>query len=158
MPGQKSAWTLRDATGENTVFAFPMGAITAVSLPGFLTEFGAMRTAIDNLTLGTLRSESWTGDNTRLDDTTPSNPAAQRELGLRVFFIGNSGSDERFVTLGTVDPSKLAFTPGAADYVALDASQEVEDFITAFEQIARHPNSDLETVTVTKLRLVGRAS
>lgn len=157
MPGQKSSFTLVDATGETTTFAIPMGAITAVSLPDFLTEFGQLRTAIEGVTLGNVVRESWTGDNTTFTPGRPSDPAAQRETALRIYFIGNSGSPERHVTLGTVDTSKLTF-PTESDSVPLDASPEIEALVSAIEQIGRHPNSDLETITVTKLRLVGRNS
>lgn len=155
MPGQKSNFQLLDKTGEKSTFSIPMGAITAVSLPGFLTEFGVLRDAIDAITLGNISKESWIGDDTKLTSIRPTDNFAQREMGLRIYMVGNNGGDEFHRTLATAD---LAQTKPAdeGDTIALDTPQAVVDLVAAIEQIGRHPDDDQETITVTKIRIVGR--
>lgn len=158
MPGQSSRFNFLDVTGETSTFEIPMGAITAVSLPGFLTDFGALRTALDAVTLGTIRKESWVGDDTLLSEVLPTSPFAQRELAFRVYMIGDAGSPEFHRTIPTADLDAVTFVPGAGDFIQIADGGVIEALVTAIEQIARHPNDDQETVTVTKIRVVGRNS
>jgi hypothetical protein len=133
---------------------FYMGGITALSLPGFLTQFGALRTAIDNLTLGTLFKEIWTGDSTVLSNIAPTDPNAQRELAYEVSMVdGDDGGGRVYTfTIACADTSKLI--PGT-DKVDL-TDMEVAEFITAYETIATLPNDPESSVEIIGIRIIGR--
>lgn len=89
MPAEHyGGFTVQDYSEEVSQFRFNFGAITAVSLPGFLTNFGALRGALENIILGTVQKEYWVGDSTVLDNTPPSNPGAQIELKFLVVYEG----------------------------------------------------------------------
>lgn len=155
-----STFTLMDYSREKSSVTIYNGAITAISLPGFLTDFGAVRNAIDAITNGTMHKEMWVGDNTILSQIAPTSPAAQRELKWLVQYQGDTSNKLYQITLPTADPTGVdgsgrpRLVPGS-DLANLDNTQ-IAAFVTAFETIARTPDDDTETVTVLEMRLVGR--
>lgn len=156
-----STFTLLDNSGEKTVTRIYNGDITAVSIAGFLTQFGNLRNAIDAITLGTLHKEAWTGDDTVLSQVLPESPWAQRELKLMVTYQGDTSNKLYQIEIGTVDLEALTIVPGS-DLVVLDDDDGEEgpgpmaEFVEAFEALARTPDSSEETVTVIRARIVGR--
>lgn len=155
-----STFTLLDYSNEKSSTSIYTGAITAVSIGGFLTEFGQMRTAIDDITLGTLHKEQWVGDATVLSQTPPASPYAQRELKWLVTYQGNTSQKLYQVTIPTADPNgtdgdgRPRLVPGT-DLANLE-NEDIAAFVTRFESFARTPDSDTETVNVLSIRLVGR--
>lgn len=145
-------FSMLDYSGESSNVSFYFGAITAVSLPGFLTQFGALRNALDNITIGTIKSEKWVGDETVLDNIPPSNSAAQVELAFLVIYEATEGGKRYRVHAPTANPSKVI--PGT-DIVDM-ADAEVQAFVTAFEAIVVPKDDDEGFVTVLKMLLVGR--
>lgn len=149
----------RDATEEVGDFEVFVGAITAVSIGGFLTDFGNLQTATDNITLGVRARQSWTGDRTTVSNDKPTDKAAQRESKLRVKYRGNTTQKPYNVSIPTVDFSKLVFLEGAKDAVAFKAANgahaDIIAWVTAFQTIARSPDDDLENVTVIGMRFIG---
>ena len=154
----KVSITYGDATEETSAMALNVGAITAVSIGGFLTNFGALQTASDAITLGVRRKQQWVGDDTTVSNEWPTDPAAQREAKLEVTYMDDVTEEEFRMTVPTIDFSKLVFVPGGGDAVqfkAPAASAEIIAWVTAFEAIARTPRSDANSVTVTGMRFVG---
>lgn len=148
-----SSFTLMDYTKEKSDTSIYTGAITAVSIAGFLTAFGNMRTAIDNLTLGTLHKEAWIGDSTVLSQVPPTNEFAQRELKWLVRYRGNTSQKIFTLTIPTADPvGRLVPDTDKADIT----NTEVAAFITLFNSFARTPDNDTEGVTFLDMVLVGR--
>src|SRR5574338_969571 len=78
VPGCLS-FSLLDYSREKSSFSITTGDVTAVSLPGLLTEVGELRSAIDGITLGTVSDEALRAFNTNLSNATPSSPLAQVE-------------------------------------------------------------------------------
>lgn len=148
-----SQFTLLDYSDEKSRVEIYNGAITTASLAGFLTQFGAMRTAIDNITLGTLQQESWVGDRTVLSNETPTNNFAQRELKWRVVYKGNTSQKLFQIEVPTADPTGRLLPK--SDRANLTQGQ-MAAFVTAFQDIARSPEDDTENVTVQYIQLVGR--
>lgn len=72
-------FSFMDFDREMSSMGFNTGAITAVSLPGTLTAFGELKTAIDAVTLGTIAEEGLYVNRTRLSNVPPSDANAQRE-------------------------------------------------------------------------------
>lgn len=144
---------LLDYSESKSSFSFNFGAITALSLPGFLTQFGALRTALQNITIGTVRRERWTGDETVLSSIPPIDSNAQRELFWWVIYEGattNRGSHS--CQIATPNLSLLGVGGHEVDYSA----PAIAAFITAFEAIARDPDNDTEAVVVTDILFKGR--
>lgn len=154
----KSSITYGDATQETSKFEIYNGAITALSIAGFLTAFGNLQTATDAITLGTKRKQQWIGDDTVVSNSWPTDPAAQREAKLEVAYMDTTTEEVFYVTVPTIDFSVLVFVPGGGDAVLFagdDASDEIKAFVTAFEAIARTPRSDTHAVEVVGMRFIG---
>jgi hypothetical protein len=148
-----SIYTLLDYSGEKSAVRLYNGAVTAVSIGGFLTAFGDLRDAIGDITLGTIHQEQWVGDLTLLSNDLPTNPFAQRELKWLVRYHGDTSNKRFTMEIPTADPTGRLI-PGT-DLADLTQT-EVAAFVTAFEAQARTPDSDTETVTVDEIVLVGR--
>jgi hypothetical protein len=148
--------TFRDWGGELSGVKVYNGAITGASIAGFLTEYGALKTALQGITLGTLAKDQWVGDATDISSADAATPIAQRETKLLVTYVGNTSQKKFTLTVPTFDLDGNPPGQGEGDSIALDVSAAMIAFIGAFEQIARSPDSDTETVTVTRLRHVGR--
>lgn len=152
MPQHYSTFSFRDFSNEISTVTVFNGAITAVSLPGFLTDFAALQTALQNLSLGQLAKTSWVGDNTTVSALAAASEYAQRELKWRVKYRGNTSNKVYQIEIPCADVVGKVI-PGT-DQAYIDA--DMTAFITAFETIARTPDSDAETVTVLSINLVGR--
>jgi len=153
MPVHVSVYTLLDFSGEKSTVRMYNGAITAVSIGGFLTAFGGMRTALEAITLGVVNQEQWIGDITLLSNTLPTNVFAQRELKWLVRYHGDTTQKKFQLEIPTADPTDRLI-PGT-DLADLTETN-MEAFVTAFEAFARTPDDDEETVTVDEIVLVGR--
>lgn len=145
-------FTVLDYSEETSRTSFNFGAVTAVSIAGFLTQFGNLRTALQNVILGTVQKEQWVGDSTVLDNTPPTEPAAQVELKWLVQYEGATTNKKFRVELPTPDTSKLIPGTDKADLTDTD----IAAYITAFEAIGRSPDDDEETINVLDITLVGR--
>jgi hypothetical protein len=148
--------TFRDWGGELSGVKVYNGAITGASIAGFLTEYGALKTALQGITLGTLAKDQWVGDATEISGSNPASPLAQRETKLLVTYIGDTSQKKYTLTVPTLDLAGNPPNVGQGDSIDLDVSAAMISFIAAFEQIARTPDNDTETVTVIRLRHVGR--
>lgn len=148
-----SQFTFLDYSNEKSRVEVFNGAITAASIAGFLTQFGALRAALEGITLGVVQQEAWVGDRTVLSNTPPANVFAQREMKWRVRYVGNTSNKVYQIEIPTADPTgRLQANSDMADL----SNTEMAAFVTAFEDLARTPDSDTETVTVLDVQLVGR--
>lgn len=142
-----------DYSAERSSFSFNFGAITALSLPGFLTQFGALRTALDAITIGTLSKEKWVGDETFLSNVAPLVTTAQREIYWRVYYGGTEGSRRLHHTdIACPDASLLIAGTDRADLAAPDMAA----FVTAFEAIAIDPDDEEAGAIVAYIEFRGR--
>jgi hypothetical protein len=162
---QGGSFTIIDYNREDSTTSFNNAAITAVSLPGYLTQFGALRTAIDGIILGTITDERAYVFNTRLSNTAPTDENAQVERAWDVFYedttqffdpgvnaIPNAGYQKVFhMTIGTADlEGRLLPESDFADLT----DTGIAAFVTAFEAIARSPYGG--AVNVLNIKAVGR--
>lgn len=144
--------TTLDYSNESSSHNFGIGAITELSLAGFLSQFGDYKNALANIILGTIQKDIWVGDRTVLNNSAPASPQAQNELGFRVFYHGAVNQKKGHMTIGTADPSKVV--PGTDQVDMTDT--DIAAFVTAFETIAKMPDDDTEGVEVDFITLVGR--
>lgn len=170
MPG-RMGFSLLDFSREKASFSFPTGDITAGTLPGTLTQVGALRTAIEGITLGVVSDESLAVFNTNLSNTPPTNPLAQVESAWLVtyeddldFFDAptNSIPNEGFGRLFTMTIPTAEIAPTAAPTSRLAPNSDfavltetgMAAFVTAFEDAVHSPYGG--TVNVVSIKHVGR--
>lgn len=166
MPG-RLGFSLRDYSREVASFSLATGEVTAGTLPGLLTEVGALRAAIEGITLGIVNSESLKVFDTNLSSAVPTNPLAQVESAWLIIFaddlpffddpvnaIPNEGFGKLFtMTIPTADIAPAGrLAPNSDDAVLTEAA--IAAFVTAFENTARSPYGG--TVDVIKITHVGR--
>ncbi len=155
-----------DYDGERSNTSFYTGNITAVSLPGTLTQFGALRTAIDGIILGTIATETLKVFDTKLSNDLPTNQNAQRESKWLVVYEDNQPFFDPGVDSIPNEGFRKVFTfeIPTADLTLLIPNTDKMDisagagaaFVTAFEAIARSPYGG--TTNVLEIRHVGRRS
>lgn len=165
MAGQLS-FSMLDHDRETSAIGIRTGAVTAVSLPGLLTQVGTLRGAIEGITLGVVAKESLSVFNTPLSNDPPADENAQVERVWVVQFednlpffddpvnaIPNEGYRKKFtVAIPTAD-YEGNLLPNT-DEANLNDDGPVEAFIAAFEAIARSPYGG--TVNVLKMTAAGR--
>jgi len=150
-----SGFSINDRSGEKSRHTLYNGAITAASIAGFLTNFGAYRTALEGIILGNVTQEEWVGDRTALTEALPASNFAQRELKLLVRYVGDTSGGVHTLEIPTPDLASLTIAPGT-DLVDLTDAGVMAAWVAAFETIARSPDDDTETVTVLSIQFVGR--
>lgn len=150
----KAIFQLLDYSNEKTTSTVYVGPITVGTIVGFLTQFGALRDAIEDITLGNISKESWVGDDTVLTNTPPTDAEAQREKKWLVRYTGDTTDKIYTLEIGTAELAGGHLQPMSdmADLTETDMAA----FVTAFEAIARTPDDDTETVTVQSIQFVGR--
>lgn len=158
-------FTIVDYTRETSRTSFNTGNITAVSLPATLTQFGALRGAIENIILGVVKQEYLQVFNTRLSNVLPGDINAQVERKWLVTYEDNQAFFDAPANLipnaafgkvysfeiGTADLAAVTFQ-GTTDEVDI-AVGAAATFVTAFEAIARSPYGG--TVRVLEMTHVG---
>lgn len=168
MPG-RLGFSMLDYSREKSSFSLATGEVTAVSLPGLLTEVGALRAAVEGITLGVVSDEMLQVFNTNLSNVPPTSPLAQRESAWLVtyednlpFFddpinaIPNEGFGRLFtLTIPTAEIAAAGrLAPNSDEAVLTEAGMAA--FIAAFETTARSPYGG--TTNVVSIRHVGRNS
>lgn len=165
MANGQLTFSFLDHSDETSRTLIQTGAVTAVSLPGLLTEVGTLRDAIAAITLGTVSGEALKVFDTSLSNARPASALARRETKWLVryedttaFFddpvnaIPNEGFGKVFtITIPTADVADRV-TPGT-DLADL-TDTEIAAFITAFEATARSPYGG--AVNVLSMQAVGR--
>jgi len=149
----KAIFTLRDYARETSTVTVYNGAVTAVNIGAYLTQFGELKAAIDGLSLGTIAKEQIVLDDTIITADSPANPFAQRELKWLVRYVGNTNGAVYTLTIPCADPTGRLLPQ--SDFMDLTETNAAA-FVTAFEAIAKAPDNDAEAVTVQSIELVGR--
>lgn len=148
-----SIFTLRDYSTETTSVRIYNGDITAISIAGFLTDFGDIRTALEGITLGVMAKEQWVGDLTDLSALSPVNVFAQRELKWLVRYHDTVTQEKATLEIGTADPTGVMLPN--SDFADLSVNPMLA-FVTEFQSFARHPESATNAVVIDSIQLVGR--
>jgi len=154
---RKSALTITDYGAESSTVAFAHGPITVGTIAGFLTQWGTLKTAIDGVIVGVLKSETVKLDETVLNQNLPTSPYAQRELKLKVNYVGDSGGAPTYLTIACPDLSALTLV--GRNEVLLDDSaggNVMAPLVSAMEAIMVYPGTDDETITIQSAEIVGR--
>lgn len=162
------SFTILDYGGEKTSVQFQTGNITAISLPGFLTDFGNLRTAIEGITLGVVAQEEASVFRTKLSNTLPASKDAQRERKWLVVYedntpffddpinaIPNEGYKKIFTNeIGTADLSLLVSRSDTIEAGDAGEPAAIATFRGAWNALVKSPHGG--TARVLKLVAVGR--
>lgn len=150
--------TYRDYSGETKAIQnMYSNEITAVSIAGFLTQFGALQTAMNAVTLGVLAKTGW-GEETIVSNDRAATKDAQVETEMLVSLRGATTEAPFSFRIPTVDYTKFNYAdPPAGDSVILSgagATTETTDLITAIEALLKTPWDETEAVEVVGMRVV----
>lgn len=124
MPGSFYGLSLRDSSNELGKTEWNIGDLTAVSLAGALTQMGALKTAIEAVTLGVVASERW-GDNDVVSNSIPASGLAQRGVKWNVLIEDNTTHLKTTNYIPTADLSLLPNAPGGGKLEDLDITAGV---------------------------------
>lgn len=144
----------RDYSGEVQSIRLYAGEITAISLPGFLAAFGALKTALDAVTLGVRSAESW-GEETIVSNARPTDKTAQVETEMLVRFQGATTEKPGSFRIPTVDYA--AFNYNGDDNVILSgagASAATTNLISALEAFCKMPDDETEAIVIVGMNVV----
>lgn len=148
-----------DTKGKTGSTNVQTGAVTAVSLPGLLTQIGTLRSALAGITLGTISQESLYVFRTRLSNEWASDVSARRERTFIVHYedvtqffddpvnsIPNEGFGKNFtVSIPTADLGNDHMQPNS-DLADL-ANEDMAAFVAAFEAVVKSPYGGAVNVT-----------
>lgn len=164
MAGAQWSENIVDYNGESSVFGVEVGNVTAVSLPGLLSNIAALRTAVGALILGNVASDQLRAYKTPGTVGLPGDPNAQVERKWLVTYVDsqpyfdpptnaipNAGYGKTFNR--EIATANAALLVANEEFLRTD-SDEFINFATAFEAMARSPYGG--TVTVQSIELVGR--
>lgn len=168
MAGERYTMGFKDYSRESASMSIKVGSVTAVSLPGLLSDIDDFRAATDALTLGTIQTDQLTAFKTNITTAYPTNANAQRERKWLVSYVDNTqffddpvnaipneGYGRTFVLeIPTADLTTTLLL-GTTDFANLAATAWAT-WVTAFQAIARSPHGG--EVLVTEAIAVGRNS
>jgi len=154
-PKHFGSFTFKDTAKQKSNVSFNFGAITVGTIAGFLTQFGAFRTATQALSIGALVSDSWTGDKTKYSAATPTDDNARRERKWRVDYEDtvNFTPAQLEIPVAKVTGAGGSLTINDTEQADL-TQQEWVDWIAAFEALCK--SDDGNAVNVLGATLVGR--
>lgn len=144
---------LLDHSNEKKSFEVFIGELTAVSLPGALTQMGAFFDAVEDLVIGTISRNSW-GFRNVISNTPPVDANAQIETEILVTYRGVTTEAPYSFRIPTAQYSALNWVGDRAILSGAGASAATTAFVAAFEALARTPNDDSELVEVTGIFVV----
>lgn len=145
-----------DYSGERKSISLFANEITAISLPGLLTEISALQTALAAVTLGTIARTSW-GNEEVLSNTRPTEKDAQIETELLVMVRGATTEAPWSFRIPTVDYTAFNYAdPPAGDSVIISgagASAATIALVTAIEAFSM-PDDETEGIEVVGMKVV----
>lgn len=154
---QPASFQYRDYSGEVKSIRIFTGEITAVSLPGLLTDLGDLATALDAVTLGVRSKQTW-GEETIVSNERAATKDAQIESELLVRVQGATSEAPWSFRIPTVDYTAFNYAdPPAGDSVILSgagASAATTALVAAIEAVAKMPDDETEAVVVVGMEVV----
>lgn len=147
----------RDYSGETKSIRLYTNEITAISLPGLLTELGDFTTALDAVTLGVRAKQHW-GEETIVSNQKAADKTAQVETEMLVRCIGATTERPFSFRIPTVDYDAFNYAdPPAGDQVIISgagATAATTALISAIETTFKMPDDETEGLTVVGMEVV----
>ena len=150
MPGAFYGLSLRDSSNELGKTEWNIGDLTAGTIAGALTQMGALKAAVDAVTIGVMASERW-GDNDIISNAIPSSGLAQRGVKWNVLIEDNTTHLKTTNYIPTADLSLLPDAPGGGKLEDLDLTAGVGLALKdAIEDLVKYPGTG-NAVTVLRI-------
>lgn len=150
-PQHGGSFSFIDYSKEPSSMRFYNGPITVGTIAGFLTQFGAFRTATEAIVLGSLVADEWYGDRTKYDNAPPTDENAQRERKFLISYQGAATFSKYTLEIPTADlVGRMVGDTDIVDAVDTDFAA----WITAFEALCKTPEG--EAVEFLQATAVGR--
>jgi len=148
----------RDYSGEvKSIQNLYSGEITAVSIAGFLSDFGDLQTALNAVTLGVMSATSW-GERTIISNDRAATKDAQIETEMLVSCRGAVTEAPFSFRIPTVDYTAFNYAdPPAGDVVILTgagATAATTALIAALVALCKAPWDETEAIEVMSMRVV----
>lgn len=146
-----SNWSLKmiDYDGEGSSFSLTGVDTSAANYDAQITLIGALRTAVEGVTLGNTGSISLTAFNSKISDAPAGSAFAQREIKWLVTIAGDTTGNLYQREIPTAD---LALLAPNSNEMATGAARTA--LVTAIEDYFRGQGN--ETGTVVSIKHVGR--
>lgn len=141
MAGSFYGISVLDNSNETGRTDFNIGDLTSVSLPGALTQMGALRTAIEGVILGNVSQSRW-GDADFISRTPPSDPLAQRGVKWTLLLEDNTTHTISKQLVPTADLSLLADGEEDLDLTGTEGAA----LKTAVEALVKSPAGNAVTL------------
>lgn len=143
--GEFYGLSIKDSTPETGRVDFNIGLITAATLPGLLTQMGALRTAIEGVILGEPIQSRW-GDTDSITATTPVDPNCQRGIKWTVLMRDNVSG---VPVINHIPTANLTLLPVVGGKVQEDMDLTADPGLalkTALQALAKSPAGNAVTV------------
>lgn len=150
---QPAAWQFRDYDGETQTLRLYTGEITAVSLPGLLTQIGALTAALDAVVLGVIAKTSW-GEETVVSNLNATDKDAQVQTNMLVRVHGATSEAPWSFRIPTVDPEAFNYVEGNVVLSGAGATAATTALVTALEDLVKMPDDETEAIVVDQMRIV----
>lgn len=156
---------IRDHSDEYSTMRVPVAEMLAVTPWGeYFTNLETLVDAVDDVTLGTIVSWTFSQVGEEFEDERPDSDWAQREFGLRIFYHGENSGVKGNMTVPAPDLAAIDTVPGTDLAVLTD--EPVATLITQLQGIAEIavPNPPPATgywnddIIVDRAVVVGRRS
>lgn len=142
-----------DHSNELRAVSLFTGEIAVGTIAGFLTQFGALQTALDNVTLGVRARQSW-GENAVVSNTPPASANAQIESEVLVRVRGATTEAPWSFRIPTVDYAAFNWIGDSAILSGAGATAATIALVDAIEAIAVMPDNEAEGVVVYAIEVV----
>ena len=147
----KISFTVRDHSDELSAVAFSIPNVDDQNWVVTNTRIGALQLALAAATTGNIAFRTLTAYRQIIDDSRPANPYAQRETGLRLFYLDNVTGKKYHLTIPTPDLSVMS--QGGTDLIDLTGSL-ADPIVAAMQALMVSENGN--PITVYKGLIIGR--
>ena len=144
-------FTVRDHSDEYSGVTFPIPPIDESNWVAVDTQIAALQAAVAAATTGNIARRSLNAYNVHVDDTRPANPYAQREIGLRLFYLDTVNGKKYHLTIHV--PDLIVMSQGGTDEIDLTGSL-ADPIVAAMQALMETPDGN--PVQVYRGLIVGR--
>lgn len=144
-------FTIRDHSDEYSGVSFPIPPVDETNWVLTNTRILALQAAVAAATTGNIARRSLNAYNVHVDDVRPANPYAQREIGLRLFYLDTVNGKKYHVTIPA--PDLIVMGQGGTDEIDLTGSL-ADPIVAAMQALMETPDGN--PVQVYRGVIVGR--
>lgn len=142
---------IRDHSDEYSGVTFPIPPVDETNWAAVDAQIATLQAAVAAATTGNIARRSLNAYNVHVDDTRPANPYAQREIGLRLFYLDTVNGKKYHLTIPA--PDLIVMGQGGTDEIDLTGSL-ADPIVAAMQALMESPDGN--PVQVYRGLVVGR--